>query len=134
MALVVSLGPRSSTGPPSSPGRRNPGRTASVHPPTTPGRTASVSHPGPGRTSPGRGTGATPPSAPFSAFNTSGVAATVLQLADSDYTRTHQGPRLRLTASEHDHEGYDVASIWSYAAARPPRTYGVEVTYDFGGK
>ncbi len=30
--------------------------------------------------------------------------------------------------------GYDVASLWSYSAARPPRTYGVEVTYEFGGK
>ena len=30
--------------------------------------------------------------------------------------------------------GYDVAGIWSYAAARPPRTFGAEVTYRFGGK
>jgi len=28
--------------------------------------------------------------------------------------------------------GYDVASIWSYSAARPPRTWGVEVAYRFG--
>ena len=30
--------------------------------------------------------------------------------------------------------GYDVAGIWSYAAARPPRTFGIEVTHEFGGK
>jgi len=30
--------------------------------------------------------------------------------------------------------GYDVAGIWSYAATRPPRTWGVEVTFQFGGK
>ncbi len=30
--------------------------------------------------------------------------------------------------------GYDVASIWSYAAARPPRTWGIEVTHEFGGE
>ena len=30
--------------------------------------------------------------------------------------------------------GYDVAGIWSYAAARPPRTFGAEVTYRFGEK
>jgi iron complex outermembrane receptor protein len=29
--------------------------------------------------------------------------------------------------------GYDVAGLWSYAATRPPRTWGVELTYDFGG-
>jgi iron complex outermembrane receptor protein len=28
--------------------------------------------------------------------------------------------------------GYDVASIWSYSAARPPRTWGIEVTHEFG--
>ncbi len=30
--------------------------------------------------------------------------------------------------------GYDVAGIWSYAATRPPRTWGVEITHEFGGK
>ena len=25
--------------------------------------------------------------------------------------------------------GFDVANLWSYAAARPPRTYGFEVSY-----
>ena len=30
--------------------------------------------------------------------------------------------------------GYDVAGIWSYAAARPPRTWGIEVTHEFGGE
>lgn len=30
--------------------------------------------------------------------------------------------------------GYDVAGIWSYSAARPPRTWGVEVTHEFGGE
>jgi iron complex outermembrane receptor protein len=29
--------------------------------------------------------------------------------------------------------GYDVAGIWSYAAPRPPRTWGIEVTYEFSG-
>ena len=28
--------------------------------------------------------------------------------------------------------GYDVAGLWSYAATRPPRTYGFEVVYNFG--
>ena len=28
--------------------------------------------------------------------------------------------------------GYDVAGIWSYAAVRPPRTWGIEVTHEFG--
>jgi iron complex outermembrane recepter protein len=28
--------------------------------------------------------------------------------------------------------GYDVASIWSYSAARPPRTWGIEITHEFG--
>jgi len=28
--------------------------------------------------------------------------------------------------------GYDVAGLWSYAATRPPRTYGLEVVYNFG--
>ena len=28
--------------------------------------------------------------------------------------------------------GYDVAGVWSYAATRPPRTYGLEVVYNFG--
>jgi len=28
--------------------------------------------------------------------------------------------------------GYDVAGLWSYAATRPPRTYGMEVVYNFG--
>lgn len=28
--------------------------------------------------------------------------------------------------------GYDVAGAWSYAATRPPRTYGMEVVYNFG--
>ena len=27
--------------------------------------------------------------------------------------------------------GYDVAGLWSYAATRPPRTWGLEVVYDF---
>ena len=30
--------------------------------------------------------------------------------------------------------GYDVATIWSYAATRPPMTYGAEVTYNFGAE
>lgn len=28
--------------------------------------------------------------------------------------------------------GYDVAGLWSYAATRPPRTYGFEMIYNFG--
>ncbi len=28
--------------------------------------------------------------------------------------------------------GFDVAGLWSYAATRPPRTYGLEVSYAFG--
>ncbi len=28
--------------------------------------------------------------------------------------------------------GFDVAGLWSYAATRPPRTYGLEVGYTFG--
>ncbi len=28
--------------------------------------------------------------------------------------------------------GYNVATLWSYAATRPPRTYGLEVVYNFG--
>ncbi len=28
--------------------------------------------------------------------------------------------------------GFDVAGLWSYAATRPPRTYGMEVSYTFG--
>ena len=28
--------------------------------------------------------------------------------------------------------GYDVAGLWSYAATRPPRTYGFEAVYNFG--
>ncbi|MEE4146232.1 MAG: TonB-dependent receptor [Halieaceae bacterium] len=28
--------------------------------------------------------------------------------------------------------GYDVDTLWSYAATRPPRTYGLEVIYNFG--
>ena len=28
--------------------------------------------------------------------------------------------------------GFDVAGLWSYAATRPPRTYGLEVSYTFG--
>src|SRR5690606_35593144 len=27
--------------------------------------------------------------------------------------------------------GYEVAGLWSYAATRPPRTYGLEVVYNF---
>ena len=27
--------------------------------------------------------------------------------------------------------GYEVAGLWSYAATRPPRTYGFEVVYNF---
>ena len=27
--------------------------------------------------------------------------------------------------------GYEVAGLWSYAATRRPRTYGVEVVYNF---
>lgn len=30
--------------------------------------------------------------------------------------------------------GFDVAGLWSYAAARPPRTFGVEVGYQFGAE
>ncbi|MFM7784315.1 MAG: TonB-dependent receptor domain-containing protein, partial [Gammaproteobacteria bacterium] len=30
--------------------------------------------------------------------------------------------------------GYDVAGLWSYSASRPPRTWGVEVSYDFGAE
>ena len=29
--------------------------------------------------------------------------------------------------------GFDVAGLWSYAATRPPRTYGLEVSYSFEG-
>jgi iron complex outermembrane receptor protein len=28
--------------------------------------------------------------------------------------------------------GYNVATLWSYAATRPPRTYGAELVYNFG--
>jgi iron complex outermembrane receptor protein len=28
--------------------------------------------------------------------------------------------------------GYNVATLWSYAATRPPRTYGAELIYNFG--
>ena len=28
--------------------------------------------------------------------------------------------------------GYDVAGLWSYAAVRAPRTFGVEAIYEFG--
>jgi iron complex outermembrane receptor protein len=30
--------------------------------------------------------------------------------------------------------GYDVAGLWSYAATRPPLTYGAEVVYNFGAQ
>jgi iron complex outermembrane receptor protein len=30
--------------------------------------------------------------------------------------------------------GYDVATLWSYAATRPPLTYGAEVIYNFGAE
>ena len=30
--------------------------------------------------------------------------------------------------------GYDVAGIWTYSAARPPRTWGIEITHEFGGE
>ncbi|GIX29743.1 MAG: TonB-dependent receptor [Porticoccaceae bacterium] len=30
--------------------------------------------------------------------------------------------------------GYDVAGLWSYAATRPPRTFGAEVVYTFGAR
>ena len=30
--------------------------------------------------------------------------------------------------------GYDVAGLWSYAATRPPLTYGAEVVYNFGAE
>ena len=37
-----------------------------------------------------------------------------------------------LTDEDGYSHGYDVAGLWSYAAVRAPRTYGVEVTYNFG--
>jgi iron complex outermembrane recepter protein len=30
--------------------------------------------------------------------------------------------------------GYNVATLWSYAATRPPRTYGAEIVYNFGAE
>jgi len=30
--------------------------------------------------------------------------------------------------------GYDVAGLWSYAATRPPLTYGAEIVYNFGDR
>jgi iron complex outermembrane recepter protein len=30
--------------------------------------------------------------------------------------------------------GYDVATLWSYAATRPPMTYGAEIIYSFGAE
>jgi iron complex outermembrane receptor protein len=39
-----------------------------------------------------------------------------------------------LTAEDGYMIGYDVAGIWSYSAARPPRTWGAEVTYRFGAR
>jgi iron complex outermembrane receptor protein len=30
--------------------------------------------------------------------------------------------------------GFDVAGLWSYAAPRPPRTWGVEIGYRFGAE
>lgn len=38
-----------------------------------------------------------------------------------------------LTDEDGYSHGYDVAGLWSYAATRPPRTYGLEVVYNFGG-
>ncbi|MCX2982832.1 TonB-dependent receptor [Halieaceae bacterium IMCC14734] len=37
-----------------------------------------------------------------------------------------------LTDEDGYSHGYDVAGLWSYAATRAPRTYGVEVVYNFG--
>jgi iron complex outermembrane recepter protein len=37
-----------------------------------------------------------------------------------------------LTDEDGYSHGYDVAGLWSYASARAPRTYGVEVQYNFG--
>ena len=37
-----------------------------------------------------------------------------------------------LTDEDGYSHGYDVAGLWSYAATRPPRTYGLEVVYNFG--
>jgi iron complex outermembrane receptor protein len=37
-----------------------------------------------------------------------------------------------LTDEDGYSHGYDVAGLWSYAASRPPRTYGFEVVYNFG--
>ena len=37
-----------------------------------------------------------------------------------------------LTDEDGYSHGYDVAGLWSYAATRAPRTYGVEVMYNFG--
>jgi iron complex outermembrane receptor protein len=37
-----------------------------------------------------------------------------------------------LTDEDGYSHGYDVAGLWSYAAVRAPRTYGVELTYNFG--
>ena len=37
-----------------------------------------------------------------------------------------------LTDEDGYSHGYDVAGLWSYAAVRAPRTYGVELVYNFG--
>ena len=37
-----------------------------------------------------------------------------------------------LTDEDGYSHGYDVAGLWSYAAVRAPRTYGLEVVYNFG--
>jgi iron complex outermembrane receptor protein len=37
-----------------------------------------------------------------------------------------------LTDEDGYSHGYDVAGVWSYAATRAPRTYGIEVVYNFG--
>jgi iron complex outermembrane receptor protein len=39
-----------------------------------------------------------------------------------------------LTDEDGYSHGYDVAGAWSYAATRAPRTYGVEVVYNFGNE
>ena len=56
-----------------------------------------------------------------------------------DASLNYQIGQLQISAFGHnllDEDGYtigfDVASLWSYAATRPPRTFGIEVNYVFG--
>ncbi len=67
------------------------------------------------------------------------VANDVQHLVDASVNLEFGETRLslygrNLTGADGYMIGYDVAGIWSYSAARPPRTWGAEVTYRFGAK